>query len=61
MLPNVLQGDSGGPLACRLDSSSPWQLVGVTSFGSEKCITPSVYTAVPYFADWIKETMKANE
>ena len=43
------QGDSGGPLVCKN------KLVGATSFGDSRCrlISPSVYTRVSYYLDFI--------
>ena len=51
------QGDSGGPLSC-LSSDGLWQLVGITSWGSNKCTVenakPTVFTDISKYYDWIK-------
>ena len=56
------QGDSGGPLIVRDDTFSPYNLVGVVSFGAGhgKCDKgiPGVYTRVTNYMDWIKENLK---
>lgn len=48
-------GDSGGPLVCRVDASSRWELVGVTSYVASGCLTtePSVFARVSYFQSWL--------
>ena len=53
---SACDGDSGGPLSCQLGSE--WILVGATSFVFGTCWTtyPSVYSNIPYFSDWIRET-----
>ena len=55
--PSACKGDSGGPLAC-LSSNGNWFLRGVTSWGSNICKSegskPTVFTAISYYADWIK-------
>lgn len=48
-------GDSGGPQVKLVGDE--WQLIGVTSRGTEVCATgPSVYSSAPAFASWIKKT-----
>ncbi|XP_062538422.1 serine protease persephone-like isoform X1 [Armigeres subalbatus] len=50
---DTCQGDSGGPLQIVVDGK--FQLVGVTSFGNGcGSNTPSVYTRVARFIDWIE-------
>jgi hypothetical protein len=56
---SACSGDSGGPLVVR--DGPVWRLGGVASSGShrtnasgqEECSSPSVYTAVSKYADWI--------
>ncbi|GJQ80977.1 hypothetical protein Trydic_g4793 [Trypoxylus dichotomus] len=50
---DTCQGDSGGPM--QIDSNRVVFLVGITSFG-RSCAgpTPSVYTRVSNFVDWIE-------
>src|SRR5262245_61239973 len=46
------RGDSGGPALT--GSGSSWQIVGVTSNGTEPCgLTDTIYTDVTAFTDWI--------
>uniref|UniRef100_H0XS24 Peptidase S1 domain-containing protein n=1 Tax=Otolemur garnettii TaxID=30611 RepID=H0XS24_OTOGA len=55
---SICKGDSGGPLVCYHHSS--WVLVGLASWGLD-CrhpAYPSIYTRVPYFANWINETKR---
>lgn len=54
------QGDRGGPLVCY--EQNRFVLQGVTTW-AEGCTlgrTPSVYTRVSKFVDWIDATIKAN-
>jgi trypsin len=51
------QGDSGGPLVVQRQGSP--LLVGVVSYGGEKCAdpnSPGVYARVASFSDWIQTT-----
>uniref|UniRef100_A0A2M3Z9P7 CLIP domain-containing serine protease n=1 Tax=Anopheles braziliensis TaxID=58242 RepID=A0A2M3Z9P7_9DIPT len=58
------RGDSGGPLmryAPYNGSTRYWFLIGVVSFGLERCGTsgvPGVYTRISEYTDWILETME---
>ncbi|ELU05595.1 hypothetical protein CAPTEDRAFT_172265 [Capitella teleta] len=49
--PLACSGDSGGPLACKVGSS--WQLAGIGSWSFTCDDTPSVYTSIPPYAEWI--------
>ena len=52
-------GDQGGPLVCRR-SSGEWVLQGVMSWGSPNCdtvLSPSVFTRVTEYMEWIYENM----
>ena len=53
-------GDSGGPLIGRLQSGTPHYLIGVVSFGTEKCGIgfPAAFTDVFKYKDWILANMK---
>ena len=60
---DTCQGDSGGPLVCMINDYTKvhpvYTLVGVTSWGygcGDKG-KPGVYTDVPDYIDWIKETV----
>ncbi|XP_053671065.1 uncharacterized protein LOC128721346 [Anopheles nili] len=53
---DTCSGDSGGPLMRQL--AGTWYLLGVVSFGPQKCGTagvPGVYTNVAEYVDWIKD------
>ncbi|KAL0271283.1 UNVERIFIED_CONTAM: hypothetical protein PYX00_008423 [Menopon gallinae] len=51
------QGDGGGPLVCQKEGQ--WYQVGIISFGigCGKKNAPGVYTFVPQFEKWIRETV----
>ena len=54
-------GDSGGPLITTGIHGPPYQLVGLTSFGSKSCGIEGrygVYTAVADFRPWIVQNLK---
>ncbi|KAF8763866.1 Transmembrane protease serine 11A like protein [Argiope bruennichi] len=56
------QGDSGGPLAYA-DEKNTWNLAGIVSTGGAVCgdkEQPGIYTLVPYYIDWIENTIKLN-
>lgn len=49
------QGDSGGPLQIRGDSGK-YYIVGIVSYGAGCATkTPSVYTRVSSYLDWIEK------
>ncbi|XP_053669190.1 CLIP domain-containing serine protease B4-like [Anopheles marshallii] len=51
-------GDSGGPLMRQI--AGAWYLIGVVSFGPNKCGTagiPGVYTNVAEYVDWIQDNI----
>jgi len=53
-------GDSGGPISC-VRSDGKYEVAGVTSFGDGRCNVPgmpAVWTRVPSYVQWIKNTMK---
>ena len=54
------RGDSGGPLFYTKDNAA--SLAGIVSKGPKKCghKTPSVYTDVHHYKDWINENIKEN-
>ncbi|KAF2883691.1 hypothetical protein ILUMI_22474 [Ignelater luminosus] len=56
-------GDSGGPLMHlhRTRDEENWYVIGLVSFGTAQCgreNSPAVYTRVPYFDEWILNTLK---
>jgi len=60
------KGDSGGPLMAlqNLDGVLSWNIIGIISYGfNSPCgslARPGIYTYVPAYLDWIKETIAAN-
>ncbi|XP_050079401.1 CLIP domain-containing serine protease B4-like [Anopheles maculipalpis] len=55
---DTCSGDSGGPLMRQITGA--WYLIGVVSFGPQKCGTagiPGVYTNVADFVDWIQDNI----
>ena len=51
-------GDSGGPLMCRAPSDGTYKLIGLVSWGGDKCAQahePGAYTRVEKYVDWIKK------
>jgi len=56
---SACMGDSGGPLVCRASADAPFRLVGVTSWGSSRCVLdyPGVYTRVSRYVDWVQEKL----
>ena len=54
-------GDSGSPLFTLDENQQPTCVYGVVSFGSLICKgTRSFFTRVPFYAEWIDETIKEN-
>lgn len=56
---DTCSGDSGGPFT-KLDRSNNY-LIGIVSFGPNKCGTagvPGVYTNVAMYTDWIKKNVR---
>uniref|UniRef100_A0A182RTT5 CLIP domain-containing serine protease n=1 Tax=Anopheles funestus TaxID=62324 RepID=A0A182RTT5_ANOFN len=52
-------GDSGGPLMTKVKGA--WYLIGIVSFGLNKCGTPGypgIYTNVAMYMDWIESNMR---
>ncbi|XP_053669191.1 CLIP domain-containing serine protease B4-like [Anopheles marshallii] len=55
---DTCSGDSGGPLMRQI--AGAWYLIGVVSFGPQKCGTagiPGVYTNVAEYVDWIRDNI----
>ena len=50
-------GDSGGPLVART-ADGVFELVGVVSWGSQRCDAVGVYSKISTFLEWIQENMK---
>lgn len=56
---DTCQGDSGGPL--QIVENDKYKLIGITSFGNGcGSNTPSVYTRVARYIDWIESIVWAN-
>ncbi|XP_044100313.1 serine protease 40-like [Neovison vison] len=58
---SICQRDSGGPLVCKLNSCT-WFLMGL-SIWSQAChypISPSVFTRITYFSNWISEKQSTS-
>ncbi len=57
---DTCKGDSGGPLIAREGTSGPMFVVGVVSFGTEKCGSgfPAAYTNVQNYLPWILDNMR---
>jgi transmembrane protease serine 3 len=61
---DTCNGDSGGPLqTSHHDAPCVYNIVGVTSFGSQMCGTTSygIYAKVSYFLDWIENIVWEQE
>lgn len=59
---SACNGDSGGPLVKEVKEGEV-VLVGIVSWGFYPCggpLSPSIYTRVTAFVDWIDVTMKSN-
>ncbi|KAF6084243.1 hypothetical protein HJG60_008523 [Phyllostomus discolor] len=57
---SICRGDSGGPLSCQLNDT--WFLAGLSSW-SLPCrspVSPSVFTRLAHFSDWVLERQKEN-
>ncbi|CAL1527987.1 unnamed protein product [Lymnaea stagnalis] len=57
---DACQGDSGGPLLCRKENTTDeWYQGGIVSWGviCGHPRTPGVYTNLPLYVDWIRETI----
>ncbi|XP_052890735.1 CLIP domain-containing serine protease B4-like [Anopheles moucheti] len=55
---DTCSGDSGGPLMRQI--AGVWYLIGVVSFGQQKCGiagVPGVYTNVAEYVDWIRDNI----
>lgn len=58
---DACQGFGGAPLVIR--ESGLFRQIGIMSFGSDSCgarQTPSVYTSIAHFAQWIRENSPAD-
>lgn len=62
-LGDACKGDSGGPLQYFNLGSSMATVVGVVSFGLDKCPSeaPDIYTKVGYYLDWIQSHVWPEE
>lgn len=62
---DTCQGDSGGPLqVITKDNKCVYEILGITSFSSPTCgnkNSPSVYTKVSAYLDWIEAKVWPNE
>uniref|UniRef100_A0A6P7FH46 Serine protease snake-like n=1 Tax=Diabrotica virgifera virgifera TaxID=50390 RepID=A0A6P7FH46_DIAVI len=64
---DTCEGDSGGPLQVKNSKKysygTGYRIVGITSFGKACGITrsPSVYTRVSYYLDWIERIVWSEE
>ncbi|XP_029142394.1 acrosin-like, partial [Protobothrops mucrosquamatus] len=52
---DTCQGDSGGPLMCKTSPTSPFYVVGITSWGKGcgEGTNPEIYTSTQPFLEWI--------
>lgn len=62
---NANHGDSGGPLLIKRSNSSGYWQIGIASQlanqdPNSELYRSSLYTYVPYFHDWISETIKGH-
>lgn len=59
---DTCQGDSGGPLMLPIHENGrfPFYQIGVISYGvgCAQPNTPSIYTNIAYFSEWIKDALK---
>uniref|UniRef100_A0A671E0I7 tryptase n=1 Tax=Rhinolophus ferrumequinum TaxID=59479 RepID=A0A671E0I7_RHIFE len=57
---SICRGDSGGPLVCKLNST--WFLMGLSSWSlaCREPISPSIFTRLTYFSNWISEKQRAS-
>lgn len=56
---DICLGDSGGPLLA-VDSAGRYVQVGITSWIADCGVTPSVFTEVAAFSDWINQFVEAD-
>jgi len=56
---DACSGDGGGPLVCGTNSGSPAVLTGLVSWGvgCGEAGVPGVYTNIPAYLNWIRETI----
>ena len=59
---SICQGDSGGPLVVQGDGAEAFTIIGITSWGTAKCIIgrPGVYARVTQELDWIKGNIQGS-
>ena len=58
-----LQGDSGGPLMCQIPGQDNWKLFGITSWAIQcgAVHSPTVYTRVVKYIDWIQNILEQED
>ena len=55
---STCSGDSGGPLS--IEQGGKFVQIGVTSFGSDDCLFPSVFSRITYSLEWISAAISSS-